>query len=73
MNFADQLWTGEAEFLKALVWRDAAFHEECSHGAVATKRMILDLSEQIHRDDSRPILPSTSCMARGVGSGGLFS
>ena len=48
MNFADQLWTGEAEFLKASVRRHAVFHEERSHGAVATERMILDFLKQIH-------------------------
>src|SRR5258705_281583 len=66
MNFADQLWTREAEFLKASVGRYAAFHEECSHGAVATKRMILDFLEQIHRVGFRPIFLSSPCMVRGM-------
>ena len=66
MNFADQLGTGEAEFLKASVRRHAAFHEECSHGAVAAKRMILDFLKQIHRDGIRRIFPSSRCMARGL-------
>src|SRR4029077_14529960 len=66
MNFANQLWTREAEFLKASVGRYAAFHEECSHCAVATKRMILDFLEQIHRVGFRPIFLSSPCMARGM-------
>ena len=49
VNFADQLGSGQAEFLEALTLRHSALHQECSHGAVPADRVALDFLEQVHR------------------------
>jgi hypothetical protein len=55
VNLPNQLGTGQAEFLEALLRRHATFHEKGSHSAVTADRMVRDFLEQIHRHESRRI------------------